>query len=195
MIYVVGIDEAGRGPLAGPVAVGAVALLFNETEKIRKTVFANGIIRDSKKLSPEERTHCYERMLKLNIRIGVSLVGNHVIDKFGISSAIRRALKESLKKLEVEPYETLVLLDGGLKAPAEYKQQKTIIKGDERELSIALASIAAKVRRDEVMKKLAQKYPKYGLEIHKGYGTLEHRKKIKRYGISAVHRKTFIAFR
>lgn len=191
MTYLVGIDEAGRGPLAGPVAVGAVALLVEEVDMVRKSVFTDGIIRDSKKLSPEERERCYERMCKLNIRFGVSLVGNKFIDKFGISSAIKKALKESLKKLQVEPEESSVLLDGGLKAPQEYFNQRTIIKGDERELPIALASIAAKVRRDTCMRTLAKKYPKYCLEVHKGYGTLEHRKRIKRYGVSAIHRRSF----
>ncbi len=176
------------------MAVGAVALLTEEVDMVRRSVFTDGIVRDSKKLSPEERKRCYERMRKLNIRFGVSLVGNKIIDKFGISSAIKRALKESLKKLQIEPEESAVLLDGGLKAPQEYFNQRTIIKGDERELPIALASIAAKVRRDEYMRKLAKKYPKYGLEIHKGYGTLEHRKKIKRYGVSAIHRRSFTSF-
>ena len=101
-------------------------------------------------------------------------------------------MTNSLKFLNKKPDETQILLDGGLRAPKEYKNQKTIIKGDEKELAIALASIVAKVTRDVLMVKLAKKYPGYRLEKHKGYGTKKHYQALKNKGISAIHRKSFL---
>lgn len=109
----------------------------------------------------------------------------------GISKAIKNCLEKSLKKLNVKPHECQVLLDGGLKAPSIYKNQKTIIKGDEKEWAIAFASIVAKVSRDTLMCRLAKKYPKYCFEIHKGYGTKKHCELIRKYGLSGEHRKCF----
>jgi ribonuclease HII len=188
--YVVGVDEVGRGPLAGPVAVCALCL----NPGFNKKDFGN--FRDSKKLSHNQRLVWLEKIeeeRKLgNLTYKVSLESNKIIDTKGLSFAIRNALKKSLKSLKVNPKDSLILLDGGLKAPAEYKNQKTIIKGDEKELAIALASIVAKVTRDALMVWLAKKYPGYGLERHKGYGTVLHYQALKKHGISAIHRKSFL---
>ncbi len=126
----------------------------------------------------------------------VTLISNKIIDRRGINFAIRKAMNDSLKKLQLKnklkPCECLVLLDGGLRAPAEFPFQKTIIKGDEKEFSISLASIAAKVTRDAYMKKLAKKHPLYGFEVHKGYGTAKHITAIKKEGTSLIHRASFL---
>lgn len=188
--YLIGIDEVGRGPLAGPVAVCALCLQNN----FNYSKFRN--FKDSKKLSHSQRLKWLakidEEKKKGNIVYAVSFKSNLVIDKKGIVFAIKKALTNSLTKIDLNYKESLVLLDGGLKAPEKYKNQKTIIKGDEKELVIALASIAAKVTRDRLMVKLAQKYPGYGLEKHKGYGTREHYKAIKSKGILPIHRKSFL---
>jgi ribonuclease HII len=127
-----------------------------------------------------------------NISYKVSFQSNKIIDKRGLSFAINKCLTDSLKYLKIKPEECLVLLDGGLHAPEKYKNQKTIIKGDEKELAIALASIVAKVTRDILMVRLAKKYPGYGLERHKGYGTRGHYKALKNKGLSPIHRRSFL---
>ena len=187
---VVGIDEVGRGPIAGPVAVCALCLQNN----FDKNKFKN--FRDSKKLSHKQRLVWLEKINeerdKGNIVYKVSFESNKVIDDKGIVFAITRALENSLKYLNKNKSDCEVLLDGGLKAPVEYKNQKTIIKGDEKELAIALASIVAKVTRDALMVELSHKYTGYGLEKHKGYGTAEHYRALKDKGISMIHRKSFL---
>jgi ribonuclease HII len=195
---IVGIDEVGRGPIAGPVAVCALAICSNslilKKGKWIMVHFEN--FRDSKKLSHNQRIKWLEKINqekeKGNIFYKVSFASNKVIDEKGIVFAINKCLAESLNFLKIKPEECLVLLDGGLKAPKEYMNQKTIIKGDEKELSIALASIVAKVSRDNLMVKMAGKYPGYGLEKHRGYGTAAHYKALKSKGISAIHRKSFL---
>lgn len=117
-----------------------------------------------------------------------------MIDEKGIVYAIQYAMKKCLDKLSVDghlPHSSVIVLDGSLKAPPEFKNQQTIIKGDEKEQVIAAASIVAKVKRDEFMKKLGAKHPEYGFEIHKGYGTLKHRQNIQKYGVSGAHRVTY----
>ena len=133
------------------------------------------------------------KILKKNKEVDyfVSYESAKRIDNIGISQAIKNCLKKSLASLKVKPNECLVLLDGGLKAPAEYIKQKTIIKGDEKERAIAFASIVAKVSRDTLMCKLAKKYSKYSFDIHKGYGTKKHCEFIKKYGLSDEHRRCF----
>ena len=188
--FLIGIDEVGRGPLAGPVAVCALGL----GPKFAPANFRN--FKDSKKLSHEQRLKWLEKIdeekKKENIIYKVSFESNKIIDRKGLTFAIKKALANSLNFLNIKPVDCEVLLDGGLKAPAEYLNQKTIIKGDEKKLSIALASIVAKVARDTLMVRLAKKYPGYGLEKHKGYGTADHYKALKKYGISAIHRKSFL---
>jgi ribonuclease HII len=152
-------------------------------------------VRDSKKLSAEKREYwlsVMEREKKLGtIDFAVSLVSAQYIDTYGIVKAIQKGIRSNLKKLSIEP-EYQILLDGGLRAPNEFLNQKTIIKGDEKFRVISLASIVAKVHRDRKMVLCGKKYPKYGFEIHKGYGTLLHRNAIYKYGVSAVHRKSFL---
>lgn len=187
---IIGIDEVGRGPIAGPVTVCALCL----GPKFKKGNFNN--FRDSKKLSHLQRLKWLEKIdeekNKGNIIYKVCLESNKIIDQKGLTFAIKRALSNSLNSLNINPKNCQVLLDGGLKAPIEYINQKTIIKGDEKELAIALASIVAKVTRDALMMKFAKKYPGYGLEKHKGYGTAYHYKALKNNGLSPIHRKSFL---
>lgn len=189
MRYIVGIDEAGRGPLAGPVSVGVVCISNNVTLSTRG-------LTDSKKLSEKEREVWFEKITvwqkEDKLRYAVSLVSNTVIDKKGIVYAVKLGMKQCLKKLNLNPKHTLILLDGALRAPEEFSHQRTIIKGDEKVSLISLASIVAKVTRDKKMKSLAKRYPKYGFEVHKGYGTLMHMKTLGKYGLSPVHRRTFL---
>lgn len=181
--YIVGIDEAGRGPLAGPVTVAAVAA------PVGRATFRG--IKDSKKLSAHKREEWF-RFFKNNSRLkySVSSVSHLIIDKWGISYALRLAVKRCINKLESRNRKFKILLDGSLYAPPEYNQ-KTIIRGDEKIPLISAASIIAKVARDRKMVRLAKKYPKYAFEIHKGYGTFLHRKLIKKRGLSKIHRKSF----
>jgi len=187
-LYVVGIDEAGRGPLAGPVAVGAV-MFYSDTN------FNFKGLTDSKKLTPQGRQVWFEKIKQWQsegkLRYSVSLVSHTIIDKKGVVSAVKVGIKRCLKKLEADSEKVQVFLDGSLYASKEYKKQLTIIKGDEKIPVISLASIAAKVTRDKKMVELSKKYPLYGFEIHKGYGTFIHRKAIQNHGLSKIHRKTF----
>jgi ribonuclease HII len=187
---VIGIDEAGRGPLAGPVAVGAVCFLNVNCSKIFKGV------KESKQLSEAKRELWYAKIVdqqaKGNIVFAVSLQRAQLIDSRGLSFVIRKAIDECLINLTQNPTEVRVLLDGGLKAPIMYLHQQTIIKGDCKEQSIALASIVAKVTRDRLMVKFAKKYPQYSFEIHKGYGTKMHREAINKFGPTLIHRKSFL---
>lgn len=188
---IVGIDEAGRGPLAGPVALG-ICMVSRDFDF---GVF--GVLRDSKKLSEKRREEIFKLMQNLKkqekIQYAVALVPNTVIDRIGITGAIREGIIGVIKKLSVDSKTSFIYLDGGLVAPDEFKQE-TIIKGDEKISVISLASIAAKVTRDRYMKDLASDYPEYGFEIHKGYGTLKHRDAIQKHGLSDIHRSTFCHF-
>ena len=189
MRYLIGIDEAGRGPLAGPVAVGAVMIPTDFDWSILEGV------RDSKKLSEKKREEFYARASELEqshiLRFTVSTSSSHYIDTYGIVPAIKRALAEALSRFAIEPHDCRVLLDGSLKAPAEYINQETIIGGDDTEPVISLASIMAKVTRDRLMKRLSPKYPSYNFHVHKGYGTLAHRRIIATSGLCDLHRRTF----
>lgn len=187
--YIVGIDEVGRGPLAGPVAVCAfkMPIGFNA----RKF----GIIKDSKKLTPEKREEIFAKLEDLkkqkNIDYSVCCESAKRIDAIGLSKAIKNCLEKSLKNIKARPNECRVLLDGGLRAPTVFQDQKTIIKGDEKERAIAFASIVAKVSRDALMRAWAKKYPQYGFDIHKGYGTRAHLIAVQKNGLSVLHRRSF----
>lgn len=189
--FVIGIDEAGRGPLAGPVAVGAVGVTRDMLRKFRT-------IKESKQLSAEKREVWTKEILRVakeqksELRTAVTMVSAKEIDTHGIVSAIKKALTTSIKKLNINPNDCEVLLDGGLKAPLEYKKQRTIIRGDASKTAIAMASVIAKVKRDTYMTNLDKKYPNYGFAQHKGYGTKEHYRALKRKGISPLHRKSFL---
>ncbi|MBX4181286.1 ribonuclease HII [Candidatus Parcubacteria bacterium] len=190
MQSVVGIDEAGRGPLAGPVAVGAVRV--KNQDKFNK--FIRGV-KDSKKLGPEERNLWFQLAIearkKGELDFAVSLVSEKVIDKHGISYAIRLGIKRCLEKLNV-PNNSQIFLDGALKADSKFKHQLTVIKGDEKIPIISLSSICAKVVRDKKMVRLAKKYPQYDFDLHKGYGTYVHRRAILKYGLTELHRRSFL---
>ena len=209
--YTIGIDEVGRGPIAGPVAVGAFIFLnyaSSLSRKLNSKLFRG--VKESKQLTEKKREMWFKKICALrhdtdknkdfdknSIDFVVTFQSEKVIDNKGLSFAIRKCLETSLSKLikkyKINSEEVLILLDGGLKAPLEYKNQKTIIKGDVKEKVIALASICAKVLRDRRMKKWAKKYPQYGFEIHKGYGTKRHYKAIKNSGLIHLHRKSFLS--
>lgn len=192
--YIVGIDEVGRGPLAGPVAVGACVISMLNNERLTEEGFFKGI-KDSKKLSKKKREEWLQKINELKVKgdldYSVVFVSNEIIDEKGIVYSIKFALRETLKKLKINPLNSMILLDGGLKAPEEFIFQQTIIKGDEKEPVISLASITTKVARDLKMVNYSQKFPQYGFEIHKGYGTLLHRQNIEKCGLSELHRKSF----
>lgn len=192
--YIVGIDEVGRGPLAGPLYVCSFLLSVDDLEDI---VSIDLPIRDSKKLTEKMRvrwfTYLEEKRREGKIQYAVSRAKAQEIDSKGISVCISHAVTDSLRRVVGDDIrkETLVLLDGGLKAPPEFSQQ-TIIKGDEQEAVIAFASIMAKVLRDEYMTALHKKYPHYGFEKHKGYGTAAHMKAIREFGTVDEHRISFL---
>lgn len=190
MTHIVGIDEAGRGPLAGPVAVGGVRISNNFNKKFFKG------IKDSKQLSLEERELWFalaqEARKKGQLDFAVSLVSEKVIDKHGITYAIRLGIKRVIKKLGVTGEDSKIFLDGALKAPHEFSHQLTVIKGDEKIPIISLASICAKVVRDRRMVKVSEKYPQYDFDLHKGYGTRIHRLALEKYGPTELHRLTFL---
>ena len=188
--YLIGIDEVGRGPIAGPVAVGAFVFL-----KVSAKTFFKGV-KESKQLTEEKREMWFGKIEAAQkdglINFAVTVQSEKVIDIKGLSFAIKKALGTSLSKLKINPKQTLVLLDGGLKAPLEYKNQRTIIKGDTKKQVIALASICAKVLRDRKMREWAKKYPEYGFELNKGYGTESHYKAIRKHGLTCLHRRSFL---
>jgi ribonuclease HII len=193
--YTVGIDEVGRGPLAGPVTVCLVMCKTETYEKLKKNKDLPKSGKDSKKLTSIEREKYSNILKKLRkdkqISYALLHISNKIIDSQGISFAIRKAMEQGIAKLKISPKDSNLLLDGSLYAPKEFLKQKTIIKGDEKEKIISWASILAKVSRDSLMSKFALKFPNYGLEKHKGYGTEMHRKAIKIHGISVLHRVTF----
>jgi len=188
--FVVGIDEAGRGPLAGPVSVGAVVLPV----RVVHPLFS--VARDSKILSVKKRKEIFTQIRYAkkegSLDYAVSLVSAKIIDEKGIVFAIRLAIKRILKKLHLPPHQTLVLLDGSLYAPEEFLYQKTIIRGDQTQSIISLASIVAKVTRDMKMIYYSKLYPDFDFDIHKGYGTRSHFQKIQKCGLSKIHRRSFL---
>jgi ribonuclease HII len=190
---IIGLDEAGRGPLAGPVTAAAVLILLpNKISLLKNEVFKKILLqaRDSKKLSPKKREEIFRLIQKCSlIQFSHALVNEKVIDKINIEQATFKAMKICLNKLKVKP--DLILVDGNRSLPKINYLQKTIIKGDDKILSIALASIIAKVIRDKKMITLAKKYSSYHFEIHKGYPTKLHRKLLKKYGPCKIHRKSY----
>ncbi len=196
--YIVGIDEAGRGPLAGPVSVGLVLV---PTDFDWNLILG---VNDSKKLSESRREVIYERTKVLQkegkLSYVVVMLDAKKIDTNGISVCIKKAIATGLKKLAstrlnlvLNPVEVMVKLDGSLKAPVEYVHQETIIKGDSKEKVIGLASIMAKVTRDIYMTKIAQEtqFAAYDFARHKGYGTKAHLAAIAKNGLSTLHRVSY----
>lgn len=178
--YICGVDEAGRGPLAGPVAAAAVIL-----PKDCQILYLN----DSKKLSPKRREALYDEIIKEAVAAGVAMVESSCIDEINILQATYEAMRKAIGKLGVVPD---VLLNDAVTIPQLEIKQVPIVKGDARSVSIAAASILAKVTRDRLMIEYDQKYPQYGFAVHKGYGTALHIEALKKYGPCPIHRKTFI---
>jgi len=178
---VAGVDEAGRGPLAGPVVAAAV-ILFPSTY-----LFIPGI-NDSKKLSPERRVRIYRELVDSGIPYAVGEGGVEEIDRLNILQASRLAMLRAVEKLPVKP--DYLLIDG-YAWPEITLPHRGVIGGDAKSLSIAAASIIAKVTRDKMMEGFDQVFPEYGFAKHKGYATAEHIKAISRYGPSPLHRKSF----
>lgn len=186
--FLIGVDEAGRGPLAGPVAVGIVAVPLGFD--IRREFPG---VTDSKLLSGQKRELIFDelerRAVMGDLKFSVKLSDHTHIDTFGIVAATRDAAWSGIREL-ADPHASVVLLDGLLRAPEEYVQ-RTVIRGDLKVPAISLASIAAKVMRDRLMEDVSSEYPEYGFEQHKGYATYAHRMAIKRYGLTNIHRKSF----
>ena len=176
---IAGIDEAGRGPLAGPVVAAAVLFSFN--------VHISGI-KDSKKLSPKQRQKLSGKIREEAIAIGVGVVDQDEIDRMNIARSSLKAMQLAVDDLDHQV--DYLLVDGIISLPTTIPQ-KVIKKGDNLSISIAAASIIAKVARDEIMINYHRKYPHYNFLRHKGYGTREHLEAIKKYGPCEIHRKTF----
>ena len=192
MRFMLGVDEAGRGPLAGPVAVGVVAVPhgFDVSKEFPG-------VADSKKLSEKRREKIFEmleaRVLLGDARFQVECESAETIDSDGVTAAVYRALARGVKALTPDSALVHIQLDGALRAPPHYSQE-TIVNGDELVPLISLASIAAKVTRDRLMCAFAHEYPQYGFEKHKGYGTKTHYEMLKRHGLCVIHRRSFIHF-
>ncbi len=176
---VAGVDEVGRGCLAGPVIAAAVILPKDLTEQ--------GIT-DSKRLSAAQRQQLAELIQEVAVSISVARVEPQEIDRINILQASLLAMKLAVKSLKVHP--RAILVDGNQQVPIDIPQ-KTVIKGDSRSCSIAAASIVAKVYRDRLMEEYSQEFPQYHFEKHKGYGTKSHREMIRRFGPCPIHRKSF----
>jgi len=180
---VAGIDEAGRGPLAGPVVAAATIFNFNEVPEELT------IIKDSKKLSAKKREELFDVILEKSLAWGVGMCDHYTIDRINILQATFLAMKKALGGLKHKP--NIIVLDGNLPLPNYSSPQKSIINGDNLIFSIAAASIIAKVTRDRIMCEMHNKYPNYFFDKHKGYGTKLHMNALKLYGPCEIHRKSF----
>ncbi len=174
---IVGIDEAGRGPLAGPVV--AAAVIFPENQE-------PFIFKDSKKLTEKQRLQLFEEIKEKAVSVGIGIVDNKVIDKINIYNATKLAMERALKNLK-EPYD-YIITDYVKFEPYPYISLK---KADEKSHTVAAASIIAKVYRDEIMKIYSKVYPQFSFHKHKGYPTKQHIEEIKKYGITDIHRRSF----
>lgn len=175
---IAGVDEAGRGPLVGPVVAGAVILPIN---------YQLEGLNDSKKLSEKKREKFYDIIMKDALAVGVGIVSNKEIDEINILEASRKAMNIALNNLQIKPD---YILTDAMKLDRDV-EVKPIIHGDALSLSIAAASVIAKVTRDRIMIELGKKYPEYEYEHHKGYPTKRHIELIKKYGITEEYRKTY----
>ncbi len=179
-LVVCGVDEAGRGPLAGPVFAGAVILPENYTHEI---------LNDSKKLSEKKRDLVYDDIIRDAVSWSVGMATEQEIDDINILNATFLAMKRAVDGLNIKP--DLAFIDGNRYANTGVKEI-TIVKGDSKCMSVVAASIIAKVSRDRFMQEVDKQYPQYHFSKHKGYGTKLHYEMIEQYGISPVHRKTFL---
>lgn len=175
-----GVDEAGRGPLAGPVYAAAVIL--------PPELILDGL-NDSKKLSEKKREKLFDIIIDKAVSYGIASASEQEIDEFNILNATFFAMNRAIEKLSPQP--ELALIDGNRSAGIQYNN-KCIIGGDGKSASIAAASILAKVARDRYMKEISERYPEYCFEKHKGYGTKLHYEKLRQFGASEIHRKTFL---
>ena len=185
MKYIAGIDEAGRGPLAGPVCAGVVI--------ISKDDELSPLVRDSKTMSEKQREKAYDFVIHNCLAYGVCMISSQKIDKFGIQDSVRMAMEGALKQAEnmLGRRINYLIIDGNNVESIEGYSEEKIKDGDAHHYSISAASIIAKVTRDRYMKNMALKYPLYGFEKHVGYGTREHIEAIKKYGICPIHRRSF----
>ena len=179
VLYIAGVDEVGRGPLAGPVVAGAV--IFPEN------IFIQGID-DSKKLTPKKRDDLFPIILNEAISVGFGVVSEKEIDRINILQASYKAMQIALEKLSVQPAHVLV---DGYSIPESSFQQTSLVKGDRRCFSIAAASIVAKVVRDRLMVEYDRLYPQYGFARHKGYCTKKHIEAVQQFGLCKIHRRSF----
>ncbi|MCX7981640.1 MAG: ribonuclease HII [Syntrophales bacterium] len=178
-IHVAGVDEAGRGPLAGPVVAAAVILPVG---------YFHPEIRDSKQLNRKKREVLYQIIHQEAVAVGVGVVEPSIIDRVNVLKATLMAMSEAVYGLEVKP--DYLLVDGNIRIPCPLPQ-KAIVKGDRLSISIAAASIVAKVSRDWIMEIYDRQYPHYLFGRHKGYGTKEHWEAIEKYGLCKIHRRSF----
>lgn len=201
--WIIGIDEVGRGPLAGPVTVCALAMRADGSQASRgpgSLTSGSGRVRDSKQLSAKQREAKLRELKKLRaqgkIDWRVASVSHKIIDRKGIvfatSLALTRALTRLHTSLGARSSKLQILLDGGLRAPKEFKNQRTIIRGDATVPVIGLASIVAKVHRDRLMIHLGVRHPSWGFAQHKGYGTRAHYRALTKFGPSTIHRLSFL---
>lgn len=187
--YVVGIDEAGRGPLAGPVVSGAVLILEKDFKEIKKIKS----VKDSKKLSEKKREEVYSNLINNpKLKWGIGIVSEKIIDKINILEATKLSMIKAVKDLEAKNHIKVdfLILDGKMKINLNVDQE-SIIKADDKVFSVSAASIMAKVTRDRLMIKYDKQYPVYNFKKHKGYGTKEHLESIKKNGACKIHRKSF----
>ena len=175
-----GVDEAGRGPLAGPVCAAAVIL--------PKGLVIPGLT-DSKKLTDKKRRELFPIIKEQAIAYGIGLASHEEIDEINILQATYLAMERAPAQLTVKP--DIAMIDGN-RAKDFGLPVRTVVKGDSLSMNIAAASILAKVTRDDLMLEMAEKYPEYGFEVHKGYGTKAHYEALRQHGASAIHRKTFL---
>ena len=182
---IAGIDEAGRGPLAGPVVAACVVLSSDfkiDSEELKT-------IKDSKKLTAKKREELFDIIKDKFIEVGVGICDNETIDRINILQATFLAMKKSVGSLKDKP--NFLLVDGGFKIPNTSYNQLNVIRGDSLVFSIAAASIIAKVTRDRIMQAMHEQYPQYEFLKHKGYGTRLHMERLKQYGPCSIHRQSF----
>lgn len=182
--YIAGLDEAGRGPLAGPVVAGCVSI-SNQKQIV-------GIVRDSKKMTEKQRNEAYDLIINSSDGYGVGIVDSKIIDNIGIKWAVLKAMEEAVEHTERMLGNRLdyIIADGGIYLLDEYSME-SINHGDLNHYLIAAGSVLAKVTRDRIMYEYAQKYPQYGFEKHVGYGTKYHMDMLRKYGACEIHRRSF----
>lgn len=178
-LQVCGVDEAGRGPLCGPVVAAAVIL--------DKNAHLEGV-NDSKKLSEKKREKIFDDIMQKAVAVGIGISDVKVIEEINILNATKEAMKEAISNLSIKP--DFVLIDGNQNINIDI-DRKTVISGDALSESIAAASIVAKVTRDRMLREYDKEYPEYGFAKHKGYGTKMHIEAIKKYGLTPIHRPSF----